>query len=103
MRFGRWAYRAPTSSERSLASLPRICTVAGQVTADLTVHNLGHTSAAPFDVKFYLSDDAIIDPATDILLSLSPSDPNYDSLEPAAYHVMGGLAGFCEPFGHDSV
>ena len=43
-------------------------------------------------MKFYLSDDDVIDPATDILLTLDPSDPNYDSLEPSAYHVSGGLA-----------
>src|SRR5215212_2509052 len=67
---------------------------AGQVAATVAVHNLGNTSAAPFDVKFYLSDDASIDPAIDILLSLSSSNPNYDSLEPAAYHVGSGLAGF---------
>ena len=66
----------------------------GQTTASFTVRNIGNTDAAPFDVKFYLSDDAIIDPATDILLSLHPSDPNYDALEPANYHVVGGLNSF---------
>ena len=66
----------------------------GQTTASFTVRNIGDTDAAPFDVKFYLSDDAIIDPATDILLSLHPSDPNYDALEPANYHVVGGLNSF---------
>ncbi len=58
------------------------------------MRNIGDTDAAPFDVRFYLSDDAIIDPATDILLSLHPSDPHYDPLEPANYHVVGGLNSF---------
>ena len=57
----------------------------------------------------------IIDPATDIPLSIAASDPNYDALEPAAYHVAGGLASFAnhsatialsvptnDPFGTDS-
>src|SRR5215212_9461981 len=67
---------------------------AGQIAANLSVDAVAIKKDSTFDVKFYLSDDASIDPATDILLSLSPSDPNYDSLEPVAYHVAGGLAGF---------
>jgi subtilisin-like proprotein convertase family protein len=64
----------------------------GQTTANLTVHNQGNTSTAPFDVKFYLSDDPVIDPASDMPLSLQASDLNYDPLAPTAYHVSGGLA-----------
>ncbi len=64
----------------------------GQVTANFTVRNLGNASASPFDVKFYLSDDATINPATDLLLTLDPSDAFYDAAEPSAYHVAGGIA-----------
>jgi hypothetical protein len=58
------------------------------------VRNIGNTDADPFDEQIYLTDDAIIDPATDTLLSLHPSDPHYDPLEPANYHIVGGLNSF---------
>lgn len=43
-------------------------------------------AAGPFDVKFYLSDDANINPASDTPLQLDASDPD-------AYHVAGLGAG----------
>jgi hypothetical protein len=86
----------------------------GLATASFTVANLGDAAAGAFDVQFYLSDDAAIDPAADILLNLSPTDPAYDPLEPEAYHVAG-LAGYgshagsvslavptADPFGTDA-
>jgi hypothetical protein len=67
---------------------------AGQVNSIFTVANQGDTGAGAFDVKFYLSDDATIDPTTDIAIlpTLDPSDPNYDPSDPYAYRVSGGLA-----------
>ncbi len=61
----------------------------GTATVEFLLRNFGDTAAGPFDVQFYLSDDAIIDPATDILLNLAASDTSYDALEPEAYHVAG--------------
>jgi GEVED domain-containing protein len=61
----------------------------GTANVEFSIRNFGDTTAGAFDVQFYLSDDAIIDPATDILLSLDSSDPNYDSSEPEALHVAG--------------
>jgi hypothetical protein len=61
----------------------------GQAAANFAFRNLGDTAAGAFDVQFYLSDDANIDPATDLLLTLSASDPNYDPTEPEAFHVSG--------------
>jgi hypothetical protein len=86
----------------------------GQAIASLNVRNRGGTAAGAFDIQFYLSDDAYIDPATDLLLTLSPSDPNYNPAEPAAYHLtsLESLAAFtasvglivpvCDPFGTDN-
>ncbi len=53
----------------------------GKASASFSVRNMADTAAGAFDVTFYLSDDASIDPATDILLNLDPSDPNYDGSE----------------------
>ncbi|MBN1911450.1 MAG: hypothetical protein JW818_17035, partial [Pirellulales bacterium] len=64
----------------------------GTATVSFSVRNIGDTGTGEFDLKFYLSDDATIDPATDMLLELSPSDPHSDNTEPSAYHVSGGLA-----------
>ncbi|MBA3485329.1 MAG: hypothetical protein H0T51_26340, partial [Pirellulales bacterium] len=61
----------------------------GLVDANVSVSNHGDTAAGAFDVKFYLSDDATIDPATDILLTLDSTSVYYDSAEPYAYHVAG--------------
>ncbi len=61
----------------------------GFIDANSSVTNHGDTAAGAFDVKFYLSDDATIDPATDILLTLASSGFYYDSAEPSAYHVAG--------------
>lgn len=61
----------------------------GLIDANLSVTNHGDTAAGAFDVKFYLSDDATIDPATDILLTLASGSSYYDSAEPSAYHVAG--------------
>jgi len=62
---------------------------AGTTVAAFSLLNYGSAAAGAFDVQFYLSDDAHIDPATDILLLLHPSDSHYDASEPAAYHVSG--------------
>jgi hypothetical protein len=59
----------------------------GVVPVAFTVENRGDADTGPFDVQFYLSADATIDPATDVLLQLDPSDPRYDASAPAAYHV----------------
>nr|MBA3480381.1 proprotein convertase P-domain-containing protein [Pirellulales bacterium] len=61
----------------------------GFVDTSFSVTNHGDTAAGAFDVKFYLSDDATIDPASDILLTLDSSSVYYDSAEPTAYHVAG--------------
>jgi subtilisin-like proprotein convertase family protein len=65
----------------------------GFANTNFSVANQGSTAAPAFDVKFYLSDDANIDPASDVLLTLDPSAAYYDPGEPSAYHVTGGLAG----------
>ena len=62
---------------------------AGVATASFQILNQGDNAAGPFDVKFYLSDDANIDPGRDTALEVDSSDPAYDSGEPAAYHVVG--------------
>ena len=61
----------------------------GTATVEFVLRNFGDTAAGPFDVQFYLSDDEVIDPATDILVNLASSDPSYDPSEPEAYHVAG--------------
>jgi subtilisin-like proprotein convertase family protein len=66
----------------------------GLANVNFTVGNQGNTAASAFDVKYYLSDDANIDPASDMLLTLDPSGAYYDASEPSAYHVSGGLAAF---------
>jgi hypothetical protein len=71
----------------------------GQAGTSFTVHNFGQTDASPFDVEFFLSDDATIDPATDIPLSIDPTDPHFDALASTAYHVAGGLASFADALG----
>jgi len=68
---------------------PNLATSGGEARIDFAVLNGGDADAGAFDVQFYLSDDADIDPATDILLNLAASDPNYDSGEPKAYHISG--------------
>jgi hypothetical protein len=74
------------------ATPDHLLAAAGAANASFSVRNLGDTAAGAFDIKFYLSDDSTIDPLTDILLTLDPSDPDYDASEPSAYHVTGGLA-----------
>jgi hypothetical protein len=64
----------------------------GFVNASITVGNQGNTASPAFDVKFYLSDDATIDPNTDMLLTLDPAAVYFDPSEPSAYHVTGGIA-----------
>jgi subtilisin-like proprotein convertase family protein len=66
----------------------------GFVDTSVVVANQGSTSSGAFDVKFYLSDDATINPANDVLLTLDPSSPFYNATEPSAYHVTGSIAGF---------
>ena len=60
---------------------------AGMATADFSILNLGDTAAGSFNVRFYMSDDATIDPATDVPLSLGASDPGYNPSDPEAYHI----------------
>ena len=64
----------------------------GIVAVNFGVVNVGDTSAGPFDVEFFLSEDDVIDPTSDIALVLDASDPHYDIGEPEAYHVSGGLS-----------
>ena len=66
----------------------------GFVDASFSIENNGSVTAPAFDTKFYLSDDATIDPASDLLLSLDPGSGLFDPSEPAAYHVPAGLATF---------
>ncbi len=66
----------------------------GFVDTNISVGNQGTIAAGTFDVKFYLSDDATINPANDVLLTLDSSSAHYDALEPSAYHVSGGIAAF---------
>ena len=63
----------------------------GMTQVDFQIVNFGDTDAGSFDVKFVLSDDNVIDPATDMVLQLDPSDPSFDAGEPEAYHVSSGL------------
>ncbi len=74
----------------------------GTAAVDFTVTNNGDTAAGAFDVQFYLSDDATIDPATDVLLTLDASDPSYDPGEPEAYHIAG-LGGSSQHIGSVSL
>ena len=86
---------------------------AGTTTVDFALQNAGDTATGAFDVQFYLSEDATIDPGVDLLLQLDPSDSQYDSSEPEAFHVAGlaGLAAYsnsvtlavptADPFGAD--
>jgi len=74
----------------------------GEAVVDFTVRNQAGVDAGAFDVQFYLSDDAAIDPATDLLLVLDATDPNYAPGEPEAYHVSG-LAGLSQHFGSVSL
>jgi subtilisin-like proprotein convertase family protein len=79
----------------SLAVTPtNLRSAGGFVDASIVVGNQGSTATGGFDVKFYLSDDATINPASDILLTLDPSSVSYDPSEPSAYHVTGSIAGF---------
>ena len=57
------------------------------------IDNRGNTAAGTFNVQFYLSPNSTINPAADILLSLSPTDPHYNSSAPSAYQVAGLAAG----------
>jgi subtilisin-like proprotein convertase family protein len=66
----------------------------GFVDTSVVIGNQGSTASGAFDVKFYLSDDATINPANDVLLTLDPSSPLYNAAEPSAYHVTGSIAGF---------
>jgi subtilisin-like proprotein convertase family protein len=66
----------------------------GFVDTSTVIANQGSTASGAFDVKFYLSDDATINPANDVLLTLDPSSPFYNAAEPSAYHVTGSIAGF---------
>jgi subtilisin-like proprotein convertase family protein len=63
----------------------------GFVDTNVVIGNQGNTGSGGFDVKFYLSDDATINPATDLLLTLDPSSPFYNAAEPSAYHVSGTI------------
>lgn len=66
----------------------------GAVVASLefTTLNRGDRASGDFGMSFYLSEDEIIDPATDVLLTLHPFDPNYDETQPGVYAVDGGIA-----------
>ncbi|MGD9128355.1 MAG: C25 family cysteine peptidase, partial [Planctomycetia bacterium] len=61
----------------------------GMATADFSIQNLGDMAAAGFNVRFYMSDDATIDPATDMVLALNASDPAYNPSDPGVYRVTG--------------
>jgi hypothetical protein len=64
----------------------------GTTTAAFSVTNSFDDPAGSFNVKFYLSDDATINPANDILLNLDPTSPGYNGANPSAYQVAS-LAG----------
>ena len=66
--------------------------VDGTATVNIKIANVGDAPAGAFDVEFYLSDDDVIDPGTDIALQLDSGDPYYDVAEPQAYHVSTGVA-----------
>jgi hypothetical protein len=86
----------------------------GLATVDFDVRNLGDTPSGGFNVRFFLSDDAVIDPMADTPIALSPSDPAHNPGDPTAYHVaaldsLATLAGFAsiivpagDPFGTDN-
>jgi hypothetical protein len=87
--------------------------LAGQATVDFRIENRGILPSGGFDVQFYLSDDPVINPSTDMLLLLSPSSPKYNAAEPEAVHTAlaaGGNIAFSEilvvpttdPFGTDN-
>ena len=60
-------------------------------TVDFTLLNRGNVASGDFDVSFYLSDDDVINPFTDVLLTLHPFDANYDQSQPGIYSVPEGL------------
>ncbi|MBN1855145.1 MAG: hypothetical protein JW829_20610 [Pirellulales bacterium] len=61
----------------------------GVTEATFILMNSGNTTAGPSDLKFYLSDDEIIDPdnPNDIPLQLHPSDPNFNFANPEIYRT----------------
>ncbi|MGB2824653.1 MAG: C25 family cysteine peptidase, partial [Phycisphaerae bacterium] len=63
----------------------------GTAAASFTVNNRGASGAGSFNVRFYLSEDEVIDPAADTPLAIDPADPSYNPSDPAAYTV-GALA-----------
>jgi subtilisin-like proprotein convertase family protein/uncharacterized protein (DUF2141 family) len=63
----------------------------GTVTSNFTIRNIGDTDSGGFNVRFYLSDDAFIDPLTDLPLTLLSDDPNYNAADPGAYRIVSGL------------
>jgi len=71
----------------SFAVTPKNLFGASQTTANFTIENTGYLPTGAFDVRFYLSDDPVIDPNTDIPLSISAGDPNYNPAEPEVFRV----------------
>jgi hypothetical protein len=65
----------------------------GTETAEFSLRNIGTEAAGPFETSFYLSDDADIDPASDTVLQLSASDPNYNAGAPTVYYLNGLASG----------
>jgi len=64
---------------------------AGSVTVDFIARNVGSLGADASHIRFFLSDDAQVDPSVDMPLSLSSTDPNYNAADPEAYQ-LGTLA-----------
>jgi microcystin-dependent protein len=59
----------------------------GEVTVDFIARNVGSVDAGASNIRFYLSDDANIDPAVDMPLSLSTTDSHYDAADSESYHL----------------
>jgi poly(3-hydroxybutyrate) depolymerase len=68
----------------------------GEPTASFTVRNNTFRAAGAFNVRFFLSQDADIDPATDLRLVIAGDDPHYGDRSDHAAVRLGGLARFEE-------
>ncbi|MBN1909239.1 MAG: hypothetical protein JW818_05840 [Pirellulales bacterium] len=79
----------------------------GTAAVDFLIYNAGDTPAGGFDIQFFLSDDAIINPATDTPLSLVSSGESYHvgSLDAQATHTASVTLNVPteDPFGTDNV
>jgi hypothetical protein len=65
---------------------------------DFGVTNIGNTASGSFTVRFFLSDDNVIDPATDLPLEIATTDPAYNASAPFSFR-MNGIAGTQTAYG----